>query len=113
MTQPLDLLSARCIPRAGAEHRLDTAALDTYLARLPGWSLSNDGSLLQRRFDFADYYRTLAFVNALAHIAHRQDHHPDLSVHYDRVIVQWSTHDVGGLSLNDVICAAQTSALTE
>ena len=113
MTQPIDLLNARCIPRAGAGHRLDATTLDTYLAQLPGWSLAQDGSVLQRRFDFADYYRSLAFVNALAHIAHRQDHHPDLSVHYDRVIVQWSTHDVGGLSLNDVICAAQTSALTE
>ena len=113
MTQPIDLYSARCIPRSGAEHRLSVAELDAYLARLLGWELVADGKVLQRRFNFADYYRTLSFVNALAHIAHRQDHHPDLSVHYDRVLVHWSTHDVGGLSLNDVICAAQTSALTE
>jgi len=113
MTQPIDLLTARCIARSGSEHRLDAPALDTYLARLPGWALSADGQRLQRSFSFSDYYRSMAFVNALAHIAHRQDHHPDLSVHYDRVIVQWSTHDVGGLSLNDVICAAQTSALAE
>lgn len=113
MTQPIDLHSARCIPRAGAEHRLSAAELDHYLGKLPGWEVIDNSTILQRRFRFADYYRTLAFVNALAHIAHRQDHHPDLSVHYDRVIVQWSTHDVGGLSLSDVICAAQTSALTE
>ena len=64
-------------------------------------------------FRFDDYYRTIAFVNALAFIAHREDHHPDLSVHYDRVVVRYSTHDVGGLSENDFICAAKATALTE
>jgi 4a-hydroxytetrahydrobiopterin dehydratase len=55
----------------------------------------------------------MSFVNALAHVAHQQDHHPDLSVHYDRVVVRFSTHDVGGLSENDFICAAKASALNE
>ena len=63
--------------------------------------------------EFKDYYATMAFVNALAWIAHREDHHPDLAVHYDRAVVRFSTHDVGGLSENDFICAAKTSALTE
>jgi pterin-4a-carbinolamine dehydratase len=50
-------------------------------------------------------------ANALAHIAHREDHHPDLGVHYDRAIVRFSTHDVGGLSENDFICAAKAEQL--
>ena len=58
-----------------------------------------------------EYYRTLSFVNALAHFANREDHHPDLSVHYDRCVVRFSTHDVGGLSENDFICAAKADAL--
>jgi 4a-hydroxytetrahydrobiopterin dehydratase len=53
----------------------------------------------------------MAFVNALAWIAHREDHHPDLSVHYNRAVVNFSTHDAGGLTLNDFICAAKTEAL--
>jgi 4a-hydroxytetrahydrobiopterin dehydratase len=53
----------------------------------------------------------MAFVNALAFIAHREDHHPDLCVHYNRCEIRFSTHDVGGLSLNDFICAAKTDAL--
>ena len=52
-------------------------------------------------------------LTALAWIAHRQDLHPDLGVHYDRCVVRFSTHDVGGLSENDFICAARTSALLE
>jgi 4a-hydroxytetrahydrobiopterin dehydratase len=66
---------------------------------------------LSKTFRFADYYQTMAFVNALAWIAHQEDHHPDLSVHYNRVVVHFSTHDAGGLTLNDFICAAKTEAL--
>ena len=83
------------------------------LAQLPGWELAEEGRALVRTFRFDDYHRTMAFVNALAWIAHREDHHPDLGVHYDRCVVRWSTHDVGGLSENDFICAAKASALTE
>jgi 4a-hydroxytetrahydrobiopterin dehydratase len=113
MTTLDDLLAAHCVPRAGAGHRLDAEQVQQRLRPLPGWALVEDGAAITRTFRFADYYRTLAFVNALAHIAHREDHHPDLSVHYDRVLVRWSTHDVGGLSENDFICAAKASALNE
>ena len=64
-----------------------------------------------KTFTFQDYYRTMAFVNALAFVAHREDHHPDLGVHYDRCVVRYSTHDVGGLSENDFICAAKAERL--
>ena len=82
------------------------------LPDVPEWSLAENGAALTRTFRFDDYHRTMAFVNALAFIAHREDHHPDLGVHYDRVEVRYSTHDVGGLSENDFICAAKAGALT-
>jgi 4a-hydroxytetrahydrobiopterin dehydratase len=69
------------------------------------------GQAIRKTFRFADYYRTLAFVNALAFVAHREDHHPDLGVHYDRCVVRYSTHDVGGLSENDFVCAAKAELL--
>ena len=53
----------------------------------------------------------MAFVNAVAWVAHRADHHPDLSVHYNRVVVSWSTHDAGGITQNDLVCAARVEAL--
>ena len=80
-----------------------------HLAMLSGWTVV-DGAI-QKRFDFADYHQTLAFVNALAWIAHREDHHPDLLVSYNRCTVRFNTHSVGGLSLNDFICAARVDAL--
>ena len=106
-----DLASRRCRLLKGAEHRLDAGEAAARLRALPGWELQEDGAAIGQAFAFADYWRTMAFVNALAFIAHREDHHPDLGVHYNRVVVRYSTHDVGGLSENDFICAAKASAL--
>ena len=83
------------------------------LAQLEGWTLSGDGADvgIEKTYSFANYYETIAFVNALAFIAHTQDHHPDLSVHYNRCGVRLNTHDVGGLSATDFDCAARFDAL--
>lgn len=106
-----ELARASCRPLRGAEHRLDAAAIHAHLALLPGWELVDEGAAICKTFRFPDYYRTLAFVNAVAFIAHHEDHHPDLGVHYDRCVMRWSTHDVGGLSANDFICAAKVERL--
>jgi 4a-hydroxytetrahydrobiopterin dehydratase len=111
MTTLASLAAQSCIPRRGAEHRLDAGVARQRLALLPGWELIDEGGALRKTFRFPDYYRTLAYVNALAYVAHREDHHPDLGVHYDRCVVRYSTHDVGGLSENDFICAAKAELL--
>lgn len=103
-----DLLQLHCKPQHG-ENPLTQVEISPLLATLNGWSINDD--TLIKTFHFPNYYTTMAFVNALAWIAHREDHHPDLSVHYNRVIVQWSTHDAGGLTLNDFICAAKVETL--
>ena len=92
------------------ERRALTAIeIEANLAQHPGWQLH--AGALEKTYRFANYHETMAFVNAVAFIAHAQDHHPDLSVHYDRCVVRFSTHDVGGLSENDFICAAKADAL--
>ena len=111
MSRIEELAQRHCRPLRGAEHRIAPADAAARLADLPGWSLIEDGAAIGCTFRFPDYYRTMAFVNALAFIAHREDHHPDLGVHYDRCVVRYSTHDVGGLSDNDFICAAKATLL--
>jgi len=113
MNDLVPLVQAHCIARRGNDHRLGQARIAELLPQVPGWELAEEGKALVRTFRFKDYHHTMAFVNALAFIAHREDHHPDLGVHYDRAVVRYSTHDVGGLSENDFICAAKASALTE
>jgi 4a-hydroxytetrahydrobiopterin dehydratase len=83
------------------------------LAQLDGWRLQGDGAdlAIEKTYRFANYYQTMAFVNALAFVAHAQDHHPDLSVHYDRCVVRLNTHDVGGISSTDFDCASRFDAL--
>lgn len=106
-----ELRNLRCQPRKGSEHALGTVAAAELLGLLPGWMLASDGSEIHREFRFGDFYRTIGFVNAVAWMANREDHHPDLDVGYGRCGVRFSTHDVGGLSLNDFICAAKVDAL--
>ena len=77
----------------------------------PDWSLADDGRSITRRYSFENYYQTMAFVNALAWIAHSEDHHPDIEVSYRHCQVHFSTHSIGGLSVNDFICAAKIDAL--
>jgi len=83
------------------------------LAKIEGWKLTGDGSTvaIEKTFAFKNYYQTMAFVNAVAFVAHVQDHHPDLSVHYGRCVVRFNTHDVGGISVTDFDCATQIEAL--
>jgi 4a-hydroxytetrahydrobiopterin dehydratase len=105
-TQLLALASMTCRPGAP---RLNADELTTHLATLSGWTLAGDR--IEKTFRFGDYHQTMAFVNALAWIAHREDHHPDLGVHYNRCEVTFSTHDAGGVTQNDVICAAKAERL--
>jgi 4a-hydroxytetrahydrobiopterin dehydratase len=83
------------------------------LGALAGWQLTGDGPgvAIEKTYSFANYYETISFVNAIAFIANAQDHHPDLSVHYNRCVVRFNTHDVKGLSETDFECAAQVDAL--
>ena len=87
--------------------------LVTHLGKMEGWCLAGDGPTLaiEKTFSFVNYYETMAFVNAVALIAHVQDHHPELSVQYGQCVVRFNTHDVRGISNSDFDCAAQVDAL--
>lgn len=96
----------------------DTAPLSTVevhelLAQVPGWEAGEDCRSLHRRLTFRNFHETMGFVNALAFIANREDHHPDLEAGYNRCTVHFSTHAIGGLSRNDFICAARINALLD
>ncbi len=107
-----DELSARhCAPHAGAMDRLTDAEVSRLLAAVPGWQL--ESGQIARTYAFHNYDETMAFVNGVAWLAQRENHHPDLSVGYNRCRVAYSTHDVGGLSMNDFVCAAKIDVLRD
>ena len=100
-----------CKACQGGAKKLVDAQIQKYLKELPGWELA--GGEIARTYPFKNYYETMAFVNATAWVSHREDHHPDLEVGYNKCKVRYSTHSVGGLSENDFICAAKIDALLE
>ena len=104
------LAEQHCTSLHAGSPALDEDAAGELLAQIPGWSIA--GGTIVRDFTFSDFFGTMAFVNALAWIAHREDHHPELVVGFDHCEVRYRTHSVGGLSVNDFICAAKIEALS-
>jgi 4a-hydroxytetrahydrobiopterin dehydratase len=106
MAQLDDLLSRKSSPKVTA---LASDQVADYLKLLPGWALA--GGEIRKTYAFKNYHETMAFVNAVAWIAHREDHHPDMEVGYNKCTVRYATHSVGGLSENDFISAAKVERL--
>jgi 4a-hydroxytetrahydrobiopterin dehydratase len=104
-----DLAKQKCKPCEGGVAPLAAEQAKQMLKGLKGWILE-EGRLV-KVYPFTNHYQTMAFVNALAWISHREDHHPDLAVGYNKCRVEYSTHAIGGLSENDFICAAKCDAL--
>ncbi|MBI5462327.1 MAG: 4a-hydroxytetrahydrobiopterin dehydratase [Gammaproteobacteria bacterium] len=110
MTERLN--DRHCIRIEKGSTPLTAAAARTLLAQVHSdWSIAAGNDSIHREFRFRNFHETMAFVNALAWIAHREDHHPDLEVGYNRCAVQYSTHAAAGLTENDFICAAKIDAL--
>ena len=103
------LAAKHCKPCEKGTPPLPDDRVAALLKELPGWE--RKGGEIAKTFPFKNYYETMAFVNASAWVSHREDHHPDLEVGYNKCRVRYSTHSVGGLSENDFICAAKLEAL--
>ena len=107
-----ELAARRCRPCEGGMPPLTPAEAAQLLTQISAeWVLTESAHALRRDFRFRDFYRTLSFVNALAHLANIEDHHPDLEVGYNHCRVTYTTHAVGGLSENDFVCAAKVDLI--
>ena len=106
-----ELARKKCKPCEGGVKPFTEQELKPLLKGMKGWAI--ESGKLTKTYSFQNYYETMAFVNALAWISHREDHHPDLGVHYNKCRVEYITHAIGGLSENDFICAAKCDALFE
>jgi 4a-hydroxytetrahydrobiopterin dehydratase len=109
------LVNKKCVPCHGGVSALSAEEARKMLSRLlsadDGWQIVEDGKALRREFKFADFYRAMSFVNAVAHIANAEDHHPDIECGWGYCRIRYQTHAIGGLHENDFICAAKIEAL--
>lgn len=108
-----DLAQQHCAPCEGGTAPMDDATANNRLAELSDHWAQHDNNRISGEFEFKNYYQTQAFVNAVAWIAHREDHHPDITFGYKNCRVELTTHAIGGLSDNDFIVAAKVDRLLE
>jgi 4a-hydroxytetrahydrobiopterin dehydratase len=103
-----------CLPCEGGVAPLDTKAVTNLLKQVQsGWQVNANLTEIFQDFRFKNYYQTMAFVNAIAWMAHHENHHPDLEVGFNHCLVRYSTHAIKGLSENDFICAAKVDSILQ
>lgn len=102
-----DLTEKHCQVCEGGTPALTAKEADVLLKKLENWEILPSGKEIKREFSFKNFYHTMAFVNAVAWIANKEGHHPDMEVGYNYCRIRYSTHAVNGLTENDFICAAK------
>lgn len=105
------LSKRKCVPCEGGVPPLTEAQAEALNAQLNDWTLIDGGALLAKSFRFANFAKTMEFVNKVAAIAEEEGHHPDMNVSYGGVTIELMTHAIGGLSDNDFIVAAKIDEL--
>jgi len=108
----VELIDQQCNSDPDKAPRLNQEECQSLMLKLdPDWRLDMSKQVISRTFEFKNYYHTTAFANSVFWVAHRQDHHPDLTISYKHCAISYTTHSVNGLSINDFICAARLDAL--
>jgi 4a-hydroxytetrahydrobiopterin dehydratase len=115
-----DLLQKKCVPCEGGVPPLTHEEVSILMEQVPGWNLFEEvnenlkktgmGAKISREYKFADFIGAINFVNNVAEIAEAEGHHPDIKINYNKVLLELSTHAIGGLSENDFILAAKVDA---
>lgn len=105
------MVTEPCRPIAEGSPALSGHDVEHLLSHVDNWAVI-DGRI-EKTYQFNDHYQTMAFVNAVAWISHREDHHPEMVVGYNTCTLRYDTHTVKGLSRNDFLCAAKADHLVE
>ena len=104
-----DLKNGKCVPCEGGVPALTASEIEALMPQVPGWRV--DRGRLLRHAEFKDFVTLMSFVNEMADLAEEQGHHPDFSVHYNKLDIELWTHAIDGFSENDFIMAARIGEL--
>ena len=105
-----NLLNKKCVPCEGGAMPLNRTESEGYMAQVSGWMLDEKGEKISKEYKFKDFIGAINFVNNVAEIAESENHHPDIKINYNKVLLELNTHAIGGLSDNDFIVAAKIDA---
>jgi 4a-hydroxytetrahydrobiopterin dehydratase len=106
----MHLYEQHCLSKTSPQ-LLTKEEIKKLLIEIPLWKSSAENKAIIRNFKFKDYHQTLLFINAIAEIIHKQNHHPDIKFGYNNCTVSFSTHSANGITLFDFICAARIEHL--
>ncbi len=105
-----DLLNKKCVPCEGGTLPITKEYAGEYMEKVPGWTLDDKGLKISKEYKFKDFIGAINFINQVAELAEAEGHHPDIHINYNKVLLELSTHAIGGLSENDFIVAAKIDA---
>lgn len=107
-----DLSTKHCESCEGIGQALNPEQIHNLMPQLDSsWETGKDNKTIHRKLKFKNFYETMAFVNAVAFMANRENHHPDLMIGYNYCDITYMTHALNGLTHNDFICASKVDAL--
>lgn len=89
--------------------KIEPEQIEQRLTDFPDWSMT--GQKIQRTFTFDDFVTAMSFVNSVADLAERQQHHPDIMIRYSKVTLTLSTHDAGGVTEKDFTFASEVDQI--
>lgn len=113
MSQLPNLLEQKCADIPKGQKGLVIPTIESHLNMLAGWDVTLDYASIHKTFSFKNYHQTVAFVNAVTWVAHKEDHHPTICFGYNECTITLKTHSIKGLSQNDMIMAAKINALLD
>lgn len=102
----MNLENKKCIPCEVGGQPMDSKGVAIFAKDLSEWQVL-DNKKIKRTFEFSDFRESMIFVNKVAEIAETEGHHPDIYIYYNKVIIELTTHAVGGLTENDFIIATK------
>lgn len=114
-----DLLNRKCVPCEGGTKPLNLEEVEKLMIKIDGWTLTSDedpteglvNPRISKEFKFTDFIGAINFVERVADVAEMEEHHPDIHIYYNKVIIELWTHAINGLSDNDFIVAAKIDAV--
>ena len=105
------LAKKKCVPCEGGVPPLSRTEAEKLLKEVSGWMLIDEAKMLAKSFRFKNFAEAMKFVNEVGRIAEEEGHHPDITISYNAVGLELTTHAVGGLSENDFILASKVDQI--
>ncbi|OGI60169.1 hypothetical protein A2641_03765 [Candidatus Nomurabacteria bacterium RIFCSPHIGHO2_01_FULL_37_25] len=115
----MDLLNKKCVPCEGGAMPLTLPEIEKFMKQASGWTLTSDedpkegivNARIFKEYKFKDFIGAINFVERVADVAEMEDHHPDIHIYYNKVVLELWTHAINGLSENDFIVAVKVDAM--